>query len=639
MGDSNSTIENCRQMTRAEKLGLLESTIGTLSIPLTDEQLDFVLHPINSAVFLKACPGSGKTEVVGIKSAFEIAAWENAFSGIAILSFTKNAAGEIGKRIQTYGGASAALHPHFVGTIDSWIHGYLLQPFAHHIVKYQGNGGDKSIRLVDNESRYDFLTHFTTVLSTTPKYKDAWVNEYYLQCSEPMVIQSQSKSLVLEGLSPAIMEELEKNKKRFLKAGLATYADAEFLCYMELKKNPGILKNLSARFPVVMIDECQDLSTNQLAILGLLAGSGTVIHFIGDPNQSIYEFKKVRLQDIHAYIEKYQLTKMFLTRNFRSNQKIVNISAALKQIHDQTETEEISGHIKELHSSPCVIWEYDVKDFQQIPQRFINLVHEVNETILTDTKIEIKRSAVLARGHTTLAGFGAQLSSDLSKIQCFANALNCWMVAPRTGKDMNNALKLIGKSLCQLFYGGKGIYQQQHCPECYDPIAWRNQLFRLIENAVLPDQKLYPFDGQNWSVWTGNLKVFLKKNHLNLILPDGTWDKMKNTVKAPPKMATLTVTDLFKNINYNFSEQIRITTFHDVKGESLDAVIIVSSKDKKSRGGHFEHWISADVDEKEFVRFAYVASSRPRHLLVWAVPKLKDREPFKAVVKLGFIEL
>lgn len=75
---------------------------------------------------------------------------------------------------------------------------------------------------------------------------------------------------------------------------------------------------------------------------------------------------------------------------------------------------------------------------------------------------------------------------------------------------------------------------------------------------------------------------------------------------------------------------------HDVKGESLDAVLIVSSKDKKSKGGHFEHWISKKSDEKEFVRFAYVASSRPRHLLIWAVPKMKDRSPINEAIKLGF---
>ncbi len=64
-----------------------------------------------------------------------------------------------------------------------------------------------------------------------------------------------------------------------------------------------------------------------------------------------------------------------------------------------------------------------------------------------------------------------------------------------------------------------------------------------------------------------------------------------------------------------------MTTIHDVKGETLDAVLVVSAKDKHSKGGNVEQWISVDPNEKEFVRFAYVASSRPKHILIWCYSK------------------
>ena len=96
------------------------------------------------------------------------------------------------------------------------------------------------------------------------------------------------------------------------------------------------------------------------------------------------------------------------------------------------------------------------------------------------------------------------------------------------------------------------------------------------------------------------------------------------------------IDDKIKATENNYSEEIRMTTFHDVKGETLDAVLIISSKDKKSKGGHYEHWISESNDEKEYVRFAYVASSRPKHLLIWAIPK-KENNPFINKIKdLGF---
>lgn len=112
---------------------------------------------------------------------------------------------------------------------------YILHPFGHKATNYKGTNSDKSYRLVDNEERYDFLSSFQTVLSQNP-YKSAWVNNYYFVCSDPVSIQSQSRTLDLSKITTANKTDLEKNKKRFLSAGLATYADAEFICYFLQKR-------------------------------------------------------------------------------------------------------------------------------------------------------------------------------------------------------------------------------------------------------------------------------------------------------------------------------------------------------------------------------------------------------------------
>ena len=66
--------------------------------------------------------------------------------------------------------------------------------------------------------------------------------------------------------------------------------------------------------------------------------------------------------------------------------------------------------------------------------------------------------------------------------------------------------------------------------------------------------------------------------------------------------------------------------------------MIVSSLDKKSKGGHWDDWFKscpATNDEHEHKRYGYVAFSRPKHLLVLATPKLEssDRSFF---TNLGF---
>lgn len=620
-----------------EKLKMVQSRIIKLDLQLSEEQLDFILHPMSQNCYLSACPGSGKTEVVGIKAAYEIAEWKDNFCGIVVLSFTKNAAKEISDRIKKYSGVSSVHHPHFVGTIDSWLHCYLLHPFAHNITRYVSKTNDKSYRIIDNEERYDFLNSFKTVLSIK-LYKDAWVNEYYFECTDPPTLQSQSRYLDLSSVLEPIKKTLGQNKKKLLKAGLATYADAEFLCYYMLKNRANILALIVKRFPVIYIDECQDLSLNQLEILQLLNDAGTKIHFVGDRNQSIYEFKKVYVEKINDFIIKNGLAEIHLTKNFRSNQNIVNVAMGLESYNTGKTAKKISGHEAILTKECCLVWEYEPADFISLPQNFINIIKDINLNLSEESiKIEIDKSVILARAHNTLSLFKNTTGSRLSKIELIANALGCWSNTPRTGKDMQNALHQLGKSLCMLGYNGLGNHQNQYCPDNYTNFEWRALLFDLITNIIEPQNKIFPFNDLNWKDWTAALKVFLKDYWMSLRDPINNWDTVKTKIKSPSGLADKPVIETIAAIQNSYTNSVRMTTFHDVKGETLDAALIVSSSNKKSKGGHFEHWISQKSSESEYVRFAYVASSRPKHLLIWAIPKVKNNKHLKRIQELGFI--
>lgn len=87
--------------------------------------------------------------------------------------------------------------------------------------------------------------------------------------------------------------------------------------------------------------------------------------------------------------------------------------------------------------------------------------------------------------------------------------------------------------------------------------------------------------------------------------------------------------------NPSSNSDVRITTIHDVKGETLDAIMLVSSIDKRGNtDGHWEQWL--ENVSTEAARLAYVASSRPRQLLVWAVPEINDMDKVR-LEKMGFI--
>lgn len=81
----------------------------------------------------------------------------------------------------------------------------------------------------------------------------------------------------------------------------------------------------------IFIDEAQDLNLIQYNILILLKDKLNItLHFIGDPNQNIFQF---RFSESKYFIN-FQATSFKLTTNFRSHKEIIDFSDKLR--HDQT---------------------------------------------------------------------------------------------------------------------------------------------------------------------------------------------------------------------------------------------------------------------------------------------------------------
>ena len=106
-------------------------------------------------------------------------------------------------------------------------------------------------------------------------------------------------------------------------------------------------------------------------------------------------------------------------------------------------------------------------------------------------------------------------------------------------------------------------------------------------------------------------------------------------IRSPARQGDITLSVRFKQgvAQQPTLDGLRYETIHQVKGETHDATVVVSSR---QRGAHLSHWRDWLADPtSEGARFAYVASSRPRHLLIWAVKRLKAAEK-DTLSKLGF---
>ena len=102
-----------------------------------------------------------------------------------------------------------------------------------------------------------------------------------------------------------------------------------------LTENPAVAADLRARWPRVSVDEYQDIDLIQYTLLRAIAGDGTGLTAIGDPDQSIYGFRGADPGIFARFTADFPgATTVELTWNYRSAPAIV--TAALQAIAPTT---------------------------------------------------------------------------------------------------------------------------------------------------------------------------------------------------------------------------------------------------------------------------------------------------------------
>ena len=91
-----------------------------------------------------------------------------------------------------------------------------------------------------------------------------------------------------------------------------------------LSADPALAASLRERWPLISVDEYQDIDAAQYRLLRLLAGDGAGLTVIGDPDQAIYGFRGGDVSLFLRFGEDYPgATTRQLTWNYRSGRAIV----------------------------------------------------------------------------------------------------------------------------------------------------------------------------------------------------------------------------------------------------------------------------------------------------------------------------
>ncbi|WP_405699245.1 UvrD-helicase domain-containing protein [Streptomyces sp. NBC_01383] len=553
-------------------------------------------------VRVEACPGAGKTRTIIDRHLNRPLALRQ---GRAVVSFTRAASAEIARRCADAGRPALAAYPHFIGTFDNFLWTHIVRP---HIASPTGqtwrrleSWDDHPKARKNGVSLSDF--HFARdELGRVRIIKPQWKNVPYA------LRRDTARQRYFLGWATEQMQALWK--EGFIAGEQLRDISLHMLGHPE--RGARIAAMLASRFGEIVIDESQDLSSEDQSVLSQLAARNVPLLAVGDPDQSIYGFREPSAGTvIRATAE--PAADFRLRHNWRSTQIICDLARTLRP----------SGE-------PADVAVGDHRD-EAIPVLLIGLergrTHSPLEKFEEEAdQLEIKDPAqrmVLAYRHESLRVAQANLKEDPPSAQLGALV---WATAVlrdpgAQGKRRERAERVFSECVRHHWLGDMDVPEREHL----DRHGISALEFRLATRIVLTSLPNLDLPAGEWS----RAAVQIMKEHLFGKL--GRFATARVLACPQDKKAKAAVLLASKGSKPGGRmDGLRSNTIHGVKGEEFDAVLVLvpptdkSGEERQRTDTFIETWSSGrhiDPTDRaaEAMRVHYVAATRARRLLAFAV--------------------
>lgn len=260
---------------------------------MLNEEQQSVVDTIDPFIFLLAGAGSGKTRVIIERMKRLVEKGVNP-SKILAITFTRKASYEMKERMLRN---------------DIAIHTF--HQLSYIILKEQMHF---SFEMVDEKSLFNYTDEHLLMISN---YK----NSLY-KLKKPRIFSKYQ-------------EELKSTNK-------LDFDDLLIELLQVLKRNPTLLQ-----YDYIFIDEFQDTNLLQYQLLKKIISNNTNVFAVGDPDQSIYQFRGATPKIIDLYIKEYHAVVYKLTLNYRSHKLIIKAANSLIKQNKRVFKKELIPTFKE----------------------------------------------------------------------------------------------------------------------------------------------------------------------------------------------------------------------------------------------------------------------------------------------------
>ena len=569
---------------------------------LNPTQREAVLHR-GSHLLITAGPGTGKTLTLTHRIAHMIREGEATPEQVLALTFTNKAAGEMRERIARlleHGGPGALVR---VCTF----HRFGLQTLR---VEGPRIGIPRDFRICSETDAAELARRAVEEAGAPARRARRLLSR-----------MSRLKAAEILGLPPAagdveLHPVFRAYQRRLRSLGMLDLDDLETETLRLFRHHPGVCRDAGARFPCVFVDEYQDTSPVQAALLGTLAREGgSRITAIGDPDQAIYGFRGAEAARFPAFARDFpDAREISLTRSYRATRTLLQGAAAL--LGKASPLEGGTGPGGPIRMSPCHTHREEAE----------MVVEQIEKLLGGTSSFSMDSGRVASHEGSDEIGFGdlAVLFRLNAQAEAFEEAFSRagipYALSGERPLTAREPVHLLWRFLAALSHPGNAFYREAYLnllrgdgergERNLETKISRSSLAALVEKAEI----LHGLDGRGSeapeplrrlrdlaSSFEGDLPSFLDALDLERGIDHGTLE----------------------------GDRVALMSFHAAKGLEWPVVFLTGLED-----GILPLELYGDTDEDEERRLLYVALTRAgsRAYLSWAArrslgPRTLERPP------------
>ena len=264
-----------------------------------------------------AGPGSGKTKTLTTAMARALVEDVVEPRGVACITYNNECAIELESRLARLGvhGSDRT----FIGTVHSFALAQVIAPYARCVPRMLP--AEFRVATAD-EARAAVEIAYAAVFNDQFDPHDRW--EF---ASEKRRRDVDRTLPSWRGHNPELADFIEAYEGELRRRDLIDFDDMPLVAYRMVKDQAWIRHALRARFPVLFVDEYQDLghALHELVLLLCFAG-GMRLFAVGDADQSIYGFIGANPELLSGLTARPDVTTYRLRFNYRSGAKIIRAS-------------------------------------------------------------------------------------------------------------------------------------------------------------------------------------------------------------------------------------------------------------------------------------------------------------------------